>query len=152
MADAIQIPDREIPTELRDLRDEAERHRVRAAQEFARAESLERQLAAAQMAVDDWRWIALSNGEELARGRVEAERERMQKCELAHQHEAMRIERDDQRALVVKLRKMLDSLMECEECCGTGIVYEEGYHHDAESSADYSETCEGCRGIGKVLR
>lgn len=49
---------------------EREDYKERWARELSRAEQLERELAEATRSADDWRAIALSNGDELARERV----------------------------------------------------------------------------------
>ena len=109
MADALPTyPAEEIPL--------TDRHwRERWATELTRANALEKQLAEARTSLDDGQFIALSNGEQLAIERVAAERLRAEHTALLGEHEQMRIERDDQRALVVKLSALNERLQgDCE--------------------------------------
>ena len=62
-----QIPLSQVPATIRELR-------ASWAQSFTRAEQLERERAEAVQRAEDWEHIALSNGEELAKARVEIER------------------------------------------------------------------------------
>lgn len=61
------IPLREVPATTRELREAW-------AREYTRANTLDAALGRSQQATDDWRYIALLNGEELAKARVQIAR------------------------------------------------------------------------------
>lgn len=122
------IPLSEVPQTIRGLRESW-------AREYHRANTLELALERSQQATSDWQAIAIQNGEEAAKARVECERNRQarikaerraEECEAAHEWLCDLLKRDDLGE-------------DCDECKGTGSVYESELVPSSGRPEDYTE-------------
>jgi len=165
----------EIPTELRNLREEAERWRARWAQDTTIQRQQIRDLTdtlantvkardAARKTVDDLtehcegqgRRIAslersVSTLDEVVAGWRAQSAENFKRADkLAEWVEIVADEygytHDDLSDLI------RDAGVECDGCSGTGTFYAGPRFHDCDTSEDLYEPCEFCHGIGKELR
>jgi hypothetical protein len=154
----------EIPTELRNLRAEIDRHAGNWARELTRAEGLERQLKAAieardaaRRTVEDLTAHSGSQGDYIARLQVENVQLRLRVEKLAEyvefdmEHKGETVADDHIRDLI------LSAGIQCNECEGKGWEVDEemvafGGQSNSYRTRTISVDCERCGGIGQVLR
>ncbi len=141
-----EIPLPEIQTELRNLRAEIERQRARWAQEFTRAEGLERQLRQAQMAATDWQSIALNNGEDRARANVARARAESSEADLHARCATLERERDAYREFArYVVRDWIDNYAHRKRIDLSWIS-----EWIADGSLDLTTECDACGGSERV--
>lgn len=115
------------------------------AQEYTRANLLEASLERSQQATEDWRAIALQNGEELAKARVECERQRQARVKADRRAS----EYDAAHETLCELLRLDEIGEDCPDCRGTGSVYEtdlvaSGGRPEDFTEKAFREDCENC--------
>lgn len=161
---------------------ERDDHKSAWALEFTRANALQEELIALKRALEDWRVIAIQNGEDLARSNVRAARldielsETATKLAVVSEDRAAWMKRSQENfARADRLAKYIghvhenagedetwphvrdlieESGVDCDECRGDGVVltFEDILVGDHHTTRDVTEECTQCSGIGKVLR